>query len=226
MRNQIWRNDPATQKQIDTIARVAGEKQLDPEIHERLLASLPTMTKGTASDTMDWLFKQSRAQAGPANANPVTAEGFYQNPADEKLYRVVTSNTSGHLYAKLVTAHGWDYEQGKGAMQFLQAGWLMTPEQVRAYGAISGICANCSARLEDPVSKHIGLGTSCGPNILGKDAYNAAKKAAKADPEVAAQIVVWNQRKAQEKDNAAEAALADREAEYVDYEDDKAWQAR
>lgn len=197
---QAWRNDPASPKQLDTIERVAGEKQLDTEIRDRLLASLPTMTKGKASDTMDWLFRQTRRQDAPAtNPDRVTAEGFYQNPADDKVYRVVTSKTSGNLYAKLVTAHGWDWEQGKGAMRFLQAGWLMTAEQVRAYGAISGTCANCSTRLEDPVSKHIGLGTSCGPKILGKPAYSAAKKAAKADPQVAAEIVVWNERKAADK---------------------------
>jgi hypothetical protein len=105
------------------------------------------------------------------------------------VFRVMESKRNpGRYFAKVVTAHGWDYEGGKGMVYQLTAEMLMTPEQIAEFGVNSGICANCSRGLEDPISKHIGLGTKCGPAILGRDSYNAARRGARLNPTVAEQL--------------------------------------
>jgi hypothetical protein len=67
-----------------------------------------------------------------------------------------------------------------GAVRKLDARQIMTPEQARQYGIATGVCANCGESLSDPLSVGIGLGTSCGPKILGRPEYNAARRAVKA----------------------------------------------
>lgn len=115
------------------------------------------------------------------NTDRVTEVGFYLH--DGVAYKVVTSKTSGRLYAKKVTKRGFEYDGG--AIFKLSASELMTAEEVRVWSRNCGICANCSAELSDPISVEIGLGTHCGPAILGSEAYKAARKAAKLVPAVA-----------------------------------------
>lgn len=115
------------------------------------------------------------------NADKVTEVGFYLH--DGVAYKVVSSKTSGRLYAKKVTKGGFVYDGG--AIFKLSASELMTAEEVRVWSRNCGICANCSAELSDPISVEIGLGTHCGPSILGSEAYKAARKAAKLVPAIA-----------------------------------------
>jgi hypothetical protein len=97
-------------------------------------------------------------------------------------FKVVKSGI-GRLYASKVTKSGFVYD--RGAIDTLSASELMTAEEVRVYSRTIGICANCSVELSDPISVEIGLGTHCGPSILGTDTYKAARKAAKLVPHVA-----------------------------------------
>jgi hypothetical protein len=99
---------------------------------------------------------------------------------------VESKRNPGRFVAKMVTAHGWEY--AKGMVFKLTPEMRMTAEQIAEFGINSGVCAQCSRGLEDPISKFIGLGTKCGPDILGRPAYNAARKAAKSDPKVAEQV--------------------------------------
>ena len=75
----------------------------------------------------------------------------------------------------------------------------MTAEEVRVHSRHIGICANCSVELSDPISIEIGLGTHCGPSILGSDNYKAARKAAKLVPAVAEALAKIKAEKAAEK---------------------------
>lgn len=159
----------------------------------------------------------AREEARPV-ADKVTEVGFYLH--DGQAYKVVASKTSGKLYAKKVTKGGFVYDGG--AIFKLSATELMTAEQVRVWSRTCGICANCSAELSDPISVEIGLGTHCGPAILGSEAYKAARKAAKLVPAVAEALAKIKAEKAAEKamvdavvaldEHDAEAELADREA--------------
>jgi hypothetical protein len=127
-------------------------------------------------------------------SDKVTEIGFYLH--EGIAYKVVKSG-AGRLYAKKVTKNGFVYDGG--AIFSLSASELMTAEEVRVYSRTIGICANCSVELSDPVSVEIGLGTHCGPAILGSDNYKAARKAAKLVPAVAEALANIKAEKAAEK---------------------------
>ena len=139
----------------------------------------------------------------PVVADKVTEIGFYLH--EGVAYKVVKSGI-GRLYAKRVTSRGFVYDEG--AISTLSASELMTAEEVRVYSRSCGICANCSVELSDPISVEIGLGTHCGPGILGRDNYKVARKAARLVPWVAEALAKIKAEKAAEKamKKAAEAA--------------------
>jgi len=144
----------------------------------------------------------------------VTEVGFYLH--EGVAYKVVKSG-AGRLYAKKVSKAGFVYDGG--AIFNLSASELMTAEEVRVYSRTIGICANCSIDLSDPVSVEIGLGTKCGPSILGSDNYKAAAKAAKLVPAVAEALAKIKAEKAAEKALIAATTVV---AATVDHEDDVA----
>lgn len=134
----------------------------------------------------------------------VTEVGFYLHDGD--VFKVVLAKTSGRPYAQKVTKGGFVYD--RGAIFRLSADELMTAEEVRVWSRTMGICANCSAELSDPISVEIGLGTTCGPNVLGRETYNAARKAAKLVPAVAEALAAIKAEK------AAEAAFVAEKSEF------------
>lgn len=168
----------ASDKQIYWIAKLIDEKDIPAELRTEIKDGLAVgfISKANASKYLDILFAKNTPTLTKAGA--VTEIGFYRD-TEGLVYRVKKSGI-GKLYAQQVTSHGFAYKAGK--INDLTASMKMTPEEIRAYGCETGICANCSTLLTDPISIFIGLGTKCGPTILGKEAYNAAKKAAKADP--------------------------------------------
>jgi hypothetical protein len=174
---------PASEKQLHYIIKLVDQKIISEAwraaIKDQLAAG--TIDKKDASTYLDMLFKATDLPI----AGKVTEVGFYRD-AQGTVWTVIKSKASGSLYAKQVTAHGFTYVSG--AIKGLKADMKMTVDEIRAYGMETGICANCAAELSDPISIFIGLGTTCGPNLMGKDAYSAAKKAAKADPATAEAI--------------------------------------
>jgi hypothetical protein len=147
-------------------------------------------------------------------SDKVTEIGFYLH--EGVAYKVVKSGI-GRLYAKKVSKAGFVYDGG--AIYNLSASELMTAEEVRVYSRTIGICANCSIDLSDPVSVEIGLGTKCGPSILGSDNYKAAVKAAKLVPAVAEALAKIKAEKAAEKALIAATTVV---AATVENEDDVA----
>lgn len=141
-------------------------------------------------------------------ADKVTEVGFYLH--DGEVYKVVKGKQSGRPYANKVTSDGFKYDGG--AIFKLSASELMTAEEVRVWSRSRGICANCSDDLSDPVSVEIGLGTKCGPDILGRETYNAARRAAKLVPWVAEALAKIKAEKDAEKAFVAAAAQSDIEA--------------
>ena len=135
----------------------------------------------------------------------VTEAGFYL--LDGQAYKVIEARDGSFFYARLVTGHG--LKKAPGMYDRLAPANKMTPEQIAAYGVRTHVCVNCSTPLTDPASQRVGLGTKCGPDILGKDAYRAAYKA--ADAAAKAAQVAADVAAEVDPGNAAEAALADRE---------------
>jgi hypothetical protein len=149
------------------------------------------------------------------NADKVTEIGFYLH--EGVAYKVVKSGI-GRLYAKKVTKNGFIFDGG--AIDTLSASELMTAEEVRVYSRTIGICANCSVELSDPVSVEIGLGTHCGPGILGTDNYKAARKAARMVPAVAEALAKIAAEKKAAKAMVEAAKAADAAAAQAGYMDD------
>ena len=141
--------------------------------------------------------------------NKVTEEGFYL--LDGQAYKVIGARDGSFHYARLVTGHG--LKKAPGMYDRLTPAMKMTPEQIAAYGVRTRVCVNCSTPLTDPASQGVGLGTKCGPDILGSSVYRAAYKAAKAAAEAAQVAADAAAAQAWEVDpgNAAEAELAARE---------------
>lgn len=171
---------PATENQMKWIVKLVDEKVITDELRTEIKRGIKTcsITKKDASRFLDELFGAPNVPVPGA----ITEPGFYR--FEDQVYRVVKAKTNPNkLYAKLVTSTGFVY--AKGAMAFLRAEHQMDVEAICHYGMSTGVCANCATLLTDPVSIHIGLGTKCGPTLMGKPAYNAARKAAEDDPKVA-----------------------------------------
>lgn len=168
----------ASDKQLYWIVKLVDEKTITTELRDEIRRGIKRndITKKDATRFLDALFNAK----GPVAVDAVTEAGFYAY--EDKVYRVKAAKSTGNLYAQLVTEHGFNYEAAKGMMKVLKADMKMSGEQIAAYGQKTGVCANCSAPLTDPASIIVGLGTVCGPKILGKEAYKASYKAA-ATPE-------------------------------------------
>lgn len=197
---------PASDKQLYWINKLAPEKALLDWQRAELASDLNKAVFSTkdASFWLDTLFALPNIPAAPA-PGAVTEEGFYAHDGD--IYRVVRTKDGQRHYAKKVTAHGFDFDAAKGVFRHLRADAKLTPEQVLAYGVTTGICAECSTLLSDPVSVHVGIGPTCGPRVLGKDAHKVLVKQAKLVPHVAEALAVIKARKDAEK--AAAAAQAE-----------------
>ena len=148
-------------------------------------------------------------QVAASPSQKVTEEGFYL--FDGQAYKVIGSRDGSFFYARLVSGHG--LRKAPGVYNRLTSAMKMTPEQIAAYGVRTRVCVNCSTPLTDPASQRVGLGTKCGPDILGSDAYRASYKAAKAAAEAAQVAADTAAAWVAEVDpgNAAEADLAARE---------------
>lgn len=165
-----------TSGQIALLRTIAAERAVEGHTIERLEARIADgIPQVMMADIMAWLKRAPKREALTLDVDvtpraKVTELGFYKNETDE-VYKVV-DGMSGR-YAKLTTPHGLEYV--RGAITRLFADQKMTGEEVAAHGVANRYCVNCSHDLEDPTSKHLGLGTSCGPQILGKEGYKAAK---------------------------------------------------
>jgi hypothetical protein len=178
----------ATAGQRGLLATILAERVVPAEAAARLTARIAAgdITVAQFNEYKDWLKKQ--AKVGAASAAPVapattkvTEVGFYL--LDGQAYKVIASRSGDFLYARMVTGRG--LKKAPGAFAKLTPAMKMTPEQIAAYGVRTSVCVNCSHTLTDPASQGVGLGTDCGPAILGKDVYRAAYKAAKAAAEAA-----------------------------------------
>lgn len=164
--------------QATLLRTVASERMIEGHMLERLEAQIEQGLPMSLMDaTMAWLKRAPKRQAQQALAVDVTPRvratelGFYKNEAGE-VYKIVDGMNG--RYAKLTTPRGFEYV--RGAITRLFADMAMSADEVAAHGVANRYCANCSCGLEDPTSKRIGLGTSCGPQLLGKEGYKAARK--------------------------------------------------
>lgn len=177
----------ASTRQIELIRTIMSERVMEPHHVEWVESRLEKANNVLVQTIIGRLKALPKREAqttlvDPAPRARVSEEGFYKN-ADGFVFKVVTSG-AGRLYAKQTTARGLVYVPG--AMNTLFADQKMSGEQIAAHGIENCYCVNCSSELTDPTSKAIGLGTSCGPTILGKEGYKAAKARVADRPDVIA----------------------------------------
>lgn len=106
-----WTTQPATTAQVGMIRSLAAKVALDDEIRTRLdQALIAGMTKGKASETIDWLGRRPVRQDAPVRAArpalPEVAAGRYAVEVEGTLgfYRVdrpTTGNWAGRTFVKV-----------------------------------------------------------------------------------------------------------------------------
>lgn len=164
-------------------------------------ANLTGGYSGTASQLINQLkadIAEARAEARQA-ATAAVAEvenaridhGFHQVTIDgnEVILKVVRPkhNAKGRPYAYGVKAewpeHFWAAEESTGRWFYLGRTYnhllsdatLLDATQAAAFGHKHGWCIVCSAKLEDPESRHDGIGPSCYRTITGETKAQARK---------------------------------------------------
>lgn len=177
----------ASPKQMHYITDLVDKKDISAELRTEIKEGIATgfISKANATKYLDVLFDKKVPYIKNVADNAVTEEGFYFTKGE--VYKVVPNKAGTYLYAKWVTAKGFKYVAG--AINQLTADMKMSVEDIQAYGLQTGICVNCAAVLTDPISIAIGLGTQCGPSIMGTEGYSVAKKTAKKDIEAKATML-------------------------------------
>ena len=144
----------ATDKQAAFIRKLGAEKGLTDEAIETVLAAL--QNPGDASRAIDTL--KAAPKVGPASEpKDELQDAIYKIDGE---IRKVYHTQAGHQVAKVWQDGEWEYV-GKRGLRGLTDEHRMTLEEAKEFGAIYGICCNCSRRLTDEVSIEEGIGPVC-----------------------------------------------------------------
>lgn len=159
---------PAPKAMIEHLKRLARDRDLSslPARHREVLsdssylASMPTESAVNAINALNTLPVAERSE----KTDKVTEIGFYRRlvagASGMEIYKVQQSQSTGHLYAKRLTAAGeWRYD--KGAIYRLTAGDRLSPEEAARYGQVTGRCACCGRELTNEESIERGIGPIC-----------------------------------------------------------------
>jgi len=180
----------AKQGKVNLIRTIVTEREISDEHKARLEHALHRgVTNAKADEIITWLKRQPRVGSQPTLPVETTAprerpteDGFYL--VDGEVFKVVWNKEGSRLYAKKTSPAGLVYVEG--AMRKIFADQKMTIEEITAYGLQNAYCVICSHEFEDPTSKHIGIGPTCGPKMMGKDAYKALRLTVADRPDVIA----------------------------------------
>lgn len=177
VRPQDFTFRPASDKQFAFLKKLLHDKAMENDQREAIVFDMEQgLSSKGASQWIDIMLRFPRATAPVLDLDVtprahVSEPGFYKTDEGD-VFKVVTSQF-GRLYAKQTTARGLVYVEG--AMKLLFADQKMTGEEIAAHGVANRYCVVCSTEFEDPTSKHIGIGPTCGVNQLGKDRYKALR---------------------------------------------------
>lgn len=163
----------ATDKQIAFLKRLMLERPAYCAERGRRVEDLDAapVSKRQASLWIDALLavpKEAVAKTEGAPAAAALREGIYKK--DGAFYKVYFTRQSRQLVAgKLHVTLGdggefltadWEY-LGKAGLRLLTAEDKCSHEEAAAFGHMYGICCNCLAELNDPISVHHGYGPVC-----------------------------------------------------------------
>ena len=156
---------PVTAKQVAFIKRLVDERDVTailPQVEAaRDAVMAQRFSTRQASALIDALLVQPRAAREPGE-QAVFEEGFYSR--DGETYKVVASQSTGHLYAKRLVLEadgGMEWVYAPGVVPTLTAAHRITAEQAAHLGQITGRCVFCSRTLTDERSIAVGYGPVC-----------------------------------------------------------------
>lgn len=153
---------PATDKQIAFLNRLAGERDFDiAAIHAIVAdANAGTASRKSVSTAIDILLSKPHKPVVHEDGDSI-GEGYYF--VNGLIYKVVASKSSGNLYAKVFSEHGYEY--APGAMRLIPTATRLTLEQAAEAGVRTGRCVICAKELTDPESVERGIGPVCAARI-------------------------------------------------------------
>jgi hypothetical protein len=155
-------DQPATEKQVAFIQRLAAERNLPAD-------NVSALSKREASLMIEGLLAVPKAPPAShpqaaTKAEPLT-DGMYRK--DEVIYKIQRAvHGSGHLYAKrLVPGDGYgakaSFVYAPGAMKVLTLANRMTLAEAKEWGALYGTCCVCGRTLTNEQSIEAGIGPVC-----------------------------------------------------------------
>lgn len=175
---------PCTEKQVRFISALVKDRDTSAvsgdvdRAREAVMAG--RLGRGEASELID-LLKSQPWKPREQTPQREVGEGFYRTE-DGHTFKVVTSRTSGHLYAKRLyleepdcggCANGemcepepcrwtarWEYDPS-GMRRVRATGEELTAEQAREFGDLTSQCIYCGRRLTDERSIAAGYGPTC-----------------------------------------------------------------
>lgn len=121
-----------------------------------------------------WEQLEREAGGAPPQDGPVDEDGIYHK--NDKYYKVQTSRSSGHFYAKVASVkqvedgkggykNKWEWEYAKGAIIRLRKSDKVTAERATEFGKLWNICVNCFRELTHEESMDRGYGPVCADNL-------------------------------------------------------------
>lgn len=166
-----WTTQPATTAQVGMIRSLAAKVALDDEIRTRLdQALIAGMTKGKASETIDWLGRRPVRQDAPVRAArpalPEVAAGRYAVEVEGTLgfYRVdrpTTGNWAGRTFVKVQASDELHPVRGAAVAAVLAKIAVDPQAALLRYGREIGSCGHCNRTLTDEESRAYGVGPVC-----------------------------------------------------------------
>uniref|UniRef100_A0AAU7J802 Helix-turn-helix DNA binding domain protein n=2 Tax=unclassified bacterial viruses TaxID=12333 RepID=A0AAU7J802_9VIRU len=153
---------PATDKQIAFLNRLAGERDFDiPAIAQIIAdANIGTASMRSVSVAIDTLMSKPRKPIAHEDGAAVS-EGYYF--VNGLIYKVQASKSTGNLYAKVFSEHGYEY--APGAMRLIPTATRLTLDQAAEAGVRTGRCVICAKELTDPDSVERGIGPVCAARV-------------------------------------------------------------
>lgn len=166
----------ATTAQTRFYETLRAERQFD-------LRSHPTpdpMTKEFARMAITWMKTLPFREERPATSNGIQTaialpgEGFYsiqmeawssKDSTGIRVFKVIPNVTTGMLYGMELIGGKWIYVRSArkliGAQIAAGKGHVLTLEEAKEYGKITGVCCRCGKVLTDPKSVEAGIGPIC-----------------------------------------------------------------
>lgn len=166
---------PITPPQERYINNLCAERPMFMDVMNYWPDNVAKFTKRQASAVIEELLATPKeARSAPA-ATAALTEGIYRKSG--RFYRVYLTRTSRQQVAAVLHvlrdavrdaagnivesgAAEWDY-LGKAGLKQLALSDKCTQEEAASFGALYGICCNCLAELNHPISIHCGYGPVC-----------------------------------------------------------------